>query len=234
MNPRFLPWVRMAWVWLLAVFFCLAAAAVLIWQTSGPLGRKGQIEGQIDRLNQSIERLLVMNKQARAERIQVADTGDTLERIDGELFGKLDDRMTSVLREVGSASRGAGLLPEGFSYREVVDKRTGGIRFGIGFSVDGTFEQVRDLLVSLQASPQFLIIDSINFKGEEDAISQVLSIRLQVSTYLAEAELGKLRQLVDRTRLEEADEQPEPQLQETADTPTDVIPDAELESEEAS
>ena len=204
MNPRFLPWIRLAWIWILAVLFCVAAVVVLIWQTSGPLGRKGLIESQIEQLNQEIDRLDVMAKQAREERVLVSETGETLQRIDGELFGKLDDRMTAVLREVGSASRSAGLLPDGFSYREVVDNRTGGVRFGIGFSVEGTFEQVRSLLASLQASPQFLIIDSIAFKGEEDARSQVLSIRLQVSTYLAEEEIGNLRTLVDRTRLEPA------------------------------
>lgn len=209
MNPRLLPWVRLAWVWILAVAFCLAAVGILIWQTSGPMGRRGLIEGQIDQLSQEIDRLDVMTRQAREERVQVAETGETLERIDGELFGKLDDRMTAVLREVGLASRGAGLLPGGFSYREVVDDRTGGVRFGISFSVEGTYEQIRSLLASLQASPQFLIIDGIGFKGEEDARSQVLSIRLQVSTYLAEAELGKLRALVDRTRLEQSAVAPE-------------------------
>ncbi|MCK5378927.1 MAG: hypothetical protein KAJ78_05950 [Acidobacteria bacterium] len=202
MNPRFLPWIRLAGVWILAVVFCLAAVAVLVWQTSGPMGRRGQIEGQIEHLNQEIDRLDLMTGQAREERTQVSETGETLERIDGELFGKLDDRMTAVLRAVGLASRDAGLLPDGFSYREVVDDRTAGVRFGIGFSVEGTYEQIRSLLASLQASPQFLIVDSISFKGEEDARSQILSIRLQVSTYLAEAELGKLRALVDRTRLE--------------------------------
>ncbi len=205
MNPRFLPWVRLAGVWIVAVVFCLAALGVLIWQTSGPMGRGGLIEGQIEALNQEIDRLAIMTQQAREERVRVAEMGETLERIDGELFGKLDDRMTSVLREVGLASRGAGLLPDGFSYKEVVDDRTSGVRFGIGFSVEGTYEQIRQLLGSLQASPQFLIIDSISFKGEEDARSQILSIRLQVSTYLAEAELGKLKALVSRTRLEDDD-----------------------------
>jgi len=209
MNPRFLPWVRLAWVWIVAVVFCLAALAVLIWQTSGPMGRRGLIEGQIEQLNQEIDRLDVITNQAREERIGVAEAGETLERIDGELFGKLDDRMTEVLREVGLASKGAGLLPAGFSYREAVNSKTGGVRFGIGFSVEGTYEQIRTLLVSLQASPQFLIIDSISFKGEEDARSQILSIQLQVSTYLAEAELGKLRALVDRTRLERSAPEPE-------------------------
>jgi len=211
MNPRFLPWVHLAWVWVLAVVFCLAALGVLMWQTSGPMGRRGLIEGQIEHLNQEIDRLDVITNQARDERIRVAEAGETLERIDGELFGKLDDRMTAVLREVGLASRDAGLLPAGFSYREAVNNKTGGVRFGIGFSVEGTYEQIRTLLVSLQASPQFLIIDSISFKGEEDARSQALSIQLQVSTYLAEAELGKLRALVDRTRLEEPAVEPEPE-----------------------
>ncbi len=202
MNSRLLPWIRLAAVWILAVAFCLAALGILIWQTSGPMGRRGLIENHIEQLNQEIDRLDFITQQARAERDQVAKTGETLERIDGELFGKLDDRMTAVLREVGAASRGAGLLPDGFSYREVVNSKTGGVRFGIVFSVEGTYEQIRSLLGSLQASPQFLIIDSISFKGEEDARSQTLSIRLQVSTYLAEAEIGKLRVLVDRTRLE--------------------------------
>ncbi len=211
MNPRFLPWVRLAGVWVLAVLFCLAAVGVLMWQTSGPLGRRGLIESQIEDLNQEIDRLEVITGQARDERIRVTEAGETLERIDGELFGKLDDRMTAVLREVGLASRGAGLLPASFSYREVINDKTGGVRFGIGFSIEGTYEQIRTLLVSLQASPQFLIIDSISFRGEEDARSQVLSIRLQVSTYLAEAELGKLKALVERTRLEEPEADPEPE-----------------------
>lgn len=209
MNPRFVPWIRLAGAWVLAVAFCLAALGVLIWQTSGPLGRRGLIESEIDQLDRDIERLDQMARQAREERVHVVETGDTLERIDGELFGKLDERMTAVLREVGSASRDAGLLPDGFSYREVVDNRTDGVRFGIGFSVEGTYEQVRTLLGSLQASPQFLIIDSISFKGEEDARSQILAIRLQVSTYLAEAELGKLHEFVDQIRLEEPDVAPE-------------------------
>lgn len=208
MNPRFLPWVRLAWVWMVAVIFCLAALSVLMWQTSGPMGRRGLIESQIDQLNQEIDHLDVITNQAREERIRVAEAGETLEQIDGELFGKLDDRMTAVLREVGLASKGAGLLPAGFSYREVINTKTGGVRFGIGFSVEGTYEQIRLLLVSLQASPQFLIIDSINFKGEEDARSQILAIRLQVSTYLAETELGKLQALVARTRLEEPAAEP--------------------------
>jgi len=211
MNPRFLPWVRLAGVWVLAVLFCLAAVGVLMWQTSGPLGRRGLIESQIEDLNQEIDRLEVITGQARDERIRVTEAGETLERIDGELFGKLDDRMTAVLREVGLASRGAGLLPASFSYREVINDKTGGVRFGIGFSIEGTYEQIRTLLVSLQASPQFLIIDSISFRGEEDARSQILSIRLQVSTYLAEAELGKLKALVERTRLEEPEADPEPE-----------------------
>lgn len=209
MNPRFLPWIRMAAVWILAVVFCLSALGVLIWQTSGPLGRRGLIENEIGQLNEEIDRLDQMAQQARAERIHVVETGETLERIDGELFGRLDERMTAVLREIGAASRGAGLLPDGFSYQELVDKRTDGVRFGTGFSVEGTYEQVRTLLASLQASQQFLIIDSISFKGEEDARSQILAIQLQVSTYLAEAELGKLNELLDQIRLEEAVAAPE-------------------------
>jgi len=208
-NPRFLPWVKLAWVWILAVLFCVGAAAVLVWQTSGPMGRQGLIEGQIEDLEGEIARLDRIVRQVREERERVSESGRALERIDGEIFGTLDDRMTAVLREVGSASRDAGLLPAGFSYREVNDSKTGGVRFGISFAVDGTYEQIRMLLERLQASPQFLIIDGIGFRGEEDPRSQTLSIRLQVSTYLAKEELGKLRALIERTKIESPDQQPD-------------------------
>lgn len=203
MNPRLLPWVRLAWVWGVAVLFCIAAVVVLSWQTSGPMGRRGLIEADIERLQKEIQRLERMTEQARAERALVARTGEALERIDGEVFGTLDERQTAVLREVGSAARDIGLLPGGFSYREAVDKQSEGVRFGISFRFDGQYGQIRDLLDRLQTSPQFLIIDQISFDGEEDARSRRLSIRIQVSTFLAETELGRLRELIERTRLDE-------------------------------
>lgn len=210
MNTRLLPWIRLAWVWGIAVLFCVAAIAVLSWQTSGPMGRRGLIEADIERLSNEIDRLEGINEQARAERALVARTGETLERIDGEVFGSLDERQTAVLREVGSAARDSGLLPGGFAYREAVDKHSSGVRFGISFRFEGRYEQIRDLLERLQASPQFLIIDRISFDGEEDARTRMLSIQIQVSTFLAETEVGRLRDLIDRTRLEESGDQPEP------------------------
>ena len=209
MNSRFLPWIRLAWAWVIAVVLCLIAAGVLIWQMSGPMGRQGLIEGHIEELSAEVQRVEQLNSRAVEERDQVVDTGEELERINSELFGQFERRMTGVLREVGGAARTSGFLPERFSYRLTADKKTRGARFSISFSVEGTYDQVRQMLILLKASPQFLIIDSISFQGEEDPRSQALGIKLQVSTYLADAEPEKLRALVellemDAVELEEA------------------------------
>lgn len=203
MNQRWIPWVRLAWAWGIAVILCLTAAGLLIWQTSGTMGRAGLIQGEIDHLNEDISRLQVMTEQARKEREEVADTSVRLDKIDGEVFGRLDDRLTAILREIGAATRDAGLLPKGYTYRATEDKHSGDVRFGIGFSVEGTYEQVRSLIESIQASKQFLIIESIGFKGEEDARTQNLAIQLQLATFLVAEDLGKLQELIEQTRMEQ-------------------------------
>ncbi len=203
MNAWVLPWVKLAGAWVTAVVLCLAAMVFLVWQTSGPMGRAGQIDRQTEDLSTEIEGLEKMVTLAAEERLVVAETGAEIDRISGEVFGRLEDRLTSVLRDVGVISRDAGLIPNSFGYVVQREEKTGGVRFGIGFSVDGTYPQVRQLLTGLQASPQFLIIDSISFKGEEDARSQNLGIGLQVSTYLAEAEPEALRVLIDLLEIDE-------------------------------
>jgi Tfp pilus assembly protein PilO len=197
MNSWWLPWLKLAGAWVTAVILCLLGVVFLVWQTSGPMGRKGQIESQIDDLSAEIARLERMVSQAAAERVLVAETGAEIDRISEDVFGSLEERLTAVLREVGAIARGAGLIPQAFGYTLGREEESGGVRFAISFSVDGTYQQVRQLLSGLQASPQFLIIDRISFKGEEDPRSQSLAIRLQVSTYLADAEPEELRALVE-------------------------------------
>lgn len=197
MNPRFLPWVKLAWVWVTAVILCLITIVVLVWQTSGPGGRQGLIKSQIEELRADISRMQHMNVQAADERFQVAETSAGLERIRREVFGRFEERLTAVMREIGTASRSAGLLPGGFSYSVVEVRGTDGLRFSTSFSVDGTFEQVRNLLTMLQNSPQFLIIESIGFVGEEDPRSSNLRIRLRVASFLTEVESERLRSLIE-------------------------------------
>ena len=112
-----------------------------------------------------------------------------------DVFGDLDQRLTRILRAVGSATREAGILPGTFSYTAAVDQVTGFIRFGIRFSVDAEYVQIRAMLAALQSSPEFLVVENLNLSGDEDPVSRELTISVNIATFLAEADAAQLRRL---------------------------------------
>ena len=117
------------------------------------------------------------------------------DRLYNEVFGDLDQRLTRILRAVGTATREAGILPSSFNYTAADDQGTGFIRFGIRFSVDAEYNQIRRMLAALQSSPEFLVVTNLSLTGDEDPVSRELAISVNISTFLAEADAGQLRRL---------------------------------------
>jgi Tfp pilus assembly protein PilO len=182
-------------VWLPAVLLCLASCVVYLWQTSGTVGRAAQIQESITDLEVELGRLERMRNQARGERAAVAELDRQFTHLYEDVFGSLEDRLTRILRAVGSATRTAGLLPGSFGYSAAEDDKLQHIRFGIQFSVSGEYQQIRRLLAELQASPEFMIVEHIGFAGEEEATSRDLKISLRLATVFAEADEELLRRL---------------------------------------
>jgi Tfp pilus assembly protein PilO len=112
-----------------------------------------------------------------------------------EVFGSLDERLTGILRSVGSATRSAGLLPGTYTYSAAEDRTTGYIRFGVRFSVEGEYQQLRRMLASLQSSPEFFVVETLTLTGDEDPVKRELTISVSVATFLAEADQDQLRRL---------------------------------------
>jgi len=202
-NTRFLPWLRLWWAWSPALLLFLATSTLLIWQLASPRARQAAIEKQCSELQATILHLEKINQMALAEKENAADSSRKLQEIYDELFGNLDQRLTAVLRAIGEASRDAGLFPKGFSYSIENAKKTGSMRFVTGFSVEGNYDQIRQLLKSCQESPQFLMIDKISFRGEEDPRSKNLRIRLAVSTALSDTDPSTLNRIIERLGLKE-------------------------------
>jgi Tfp pilus assembly protein PilO len=111
------------------------------------------------------------------------------------VFGSLEDRLTRILRAVGAATRSSGLRPGSYSYSANEDRSTGFIRFGVRFSVDGEYHQIRQMLAELQSSPEFLIVENLGLSGDEDPVRQELSINVSIATILTEADAEQLRRL---------------------------------------
>lgn len=189
------PWRRLLAVWLPTVVLCALTAGAYVWQTSESGGRRAQIRHQIEDLEQEIARLEQMQQAAFSDREIVAEIDSQFDLLYNDVFGDLDQRLTRILRAVGSATREAGMLPSSFNYTAADDQTTGFIRFGVRFSVDAEYIQIRRMLAALQSSPEFLVVENLNLSGDEDPVSRELAISVNIATFLAEADAGQLRRL---------------------------------------
>ena len=189
------PWKRLVAVWLPAVIACVAAVALYAWQTSESGGRRAQVRSQIDELESEIARLDGLLMATTTDRDRVAELERQFSHLYADVFGDLNDRLTDILRAVGSATRNAGLLPDSFTYSADEDRGAGFIRFGVQFSVVGEYRQIRQMLAELQASPEFLVVEKLSLSGDEDPVSRDLGMTVSIVTYLAEADAQQLRRL---------------------------------------
>lgn len=189
------PWRRLLAVWLPAVLLCVVTATVFVWQTSESGGRRTQVRNQIEELEQEIARLEHLQLAVVSDRETVAEIDRQFDILYSETFGDLDRRLTRILRAVGTATREAGLLPGSFSYSATDSRETGFIRFAVRFSVDGEYQQIRQMLSALQSSPEFLVVETLNLAGAEDPLSRDLKISVGIATFLAEADSNQLKRL---------------------------------------
>lgn len=200
MTATWRPWQRMLKVWVPAAVVCLATISIYAWQTSGSVGREAQVRDEVTSLENEVARLTRIVDQAKAERDAVADLDTQFNYLYDEVFGDLDKRLTNILREVGKATHEAGLLPGSFGYSASEDKQLDQVRFSIQFAVQGEYPQIRQLLASLQTSPEFLIVEHIGFAGEEDASTRELQISIRLATIFAQADEELLRRLTGGIR----------------------------------
>jgi hypothetical protein len=203
MKLAWQPWQRLLPVWAPAVALCVVSAGALIWQTSESGGRAALVRNSIDDLESELDRLQLIRSEAVGERATVAELNSEFKTLYGDVFGSLDQRLTSILRAVGQSAREAGLSPGRYSYTAEDDRALGHIRFSIQFGVEGEYQQIRTMLAALQASPEFLVVEDIAFSGEEDAASRLLKIGVRVTTIVTEADPRTLERLTGGITLQD-------------------------------
>jgi Tfp pilus assembly protein PilO len=194
------PWRRLLPVWLPAVALCVISAAVFLWQSSESGGRAAGVRNEVEDLEAEVARLQDLSSKTDKERGTVAELNENFELLYDRVFRSLDERITDILKEIGAATRTAGLLPGAYKYTADEDQKTRYVQFSIQFAVKGQYEQIRRLIGALQSSPEFLIVDSISISGDDDVADGRLSISVEVSTYLSEASRETLDRLTGGIR----------------------------------
>jgi Tfp pilus assembly protein PilO len=189
------PWREMLPVWVPVLVLAMASIGTFFYQTSDSVGRRAGLVSKIEELEAEVAHLQALHEMVEADRLEVEELQTSFQHLNDEVFADLDLRLTRILRAVGSATRDAGLLPGTYSYSAKEDKDLGYVRFGIGFQVIGEYAQIRSMLASLQASPEFLIVDGLVLGKDEDPASRALDIGVRISTYLGAVDPDRLRRL---------------------------------------
>jgi len=182
-------------VWLPAVILGMVSVGFFFYQTSGSVGRKATLAADIDERSAEVERLQILHELVAADRREVEELKTGFQDINDRVFSDLDLRLTRILRAVGSATREAGLLVGTYSYSAKEEKLLGYVRFGVGYQVIGEYAQIRQMLASLQASPEFLIVNGLTLAKGKDQASRSLNIGVRLSTYLGEVDPDRLLRL---------------------------------------
>jgi len=195
MTGRWVAWWRLMPVWAPVVVLCVVNVGVYLWLSSDSLGREAQLRSEIEELQQDVARLERDEARAGEERQGVTLLNADLEHLYLSKFSSLDKRLTSIMREVGRATRDAGLLVGKYSYTAGSVPNMELVRFGVRFSVNGRYDQIRGLLENLATSDEFLLVDRISFSGDEYATTNELDISILVETFLTEADSELLEEL---------------------------------------
>lgn len=152
-----------------------------------------QQQQRIDVLRDSRTQLEQQLEAARAEqslvREQIASVGrleQELDRIFNDTWGRPDERLTPLLRELYRHASESGLQPTSRNYGTEQASQTGeATSMTISFGVEGTYRQLRRMIDLVETSDQYVVIDSLGL-GASTAGSSALAITMQLRTLFRE------------------------------------------------
>ncbi|HEY0141189.1 MAG TPA: hypothetical protein VGF48_09850 [Thermoanaerobaculia bacterium] len=174
-----------------------------------------QYQSRLDELD---ERLAQADEQLRTARsarltaerqyLSYRQTEADVKQVFDEYWSTEEQRLTVLLAEVKRLAQASSLVPKSYTFdRKAVDKQPGrgnrvateigASEVGVGFSVQGTYDQVRRLINLLELSRQFVIIDRI---GLQSAQEQGLTLSLHIKTLFRD-ENALARERASRQRL---------------------------------
>ena len=194
MNPRS-AWVRLWFVWLLPALLLAANAVWLLGLRGAVLGRGSLLAKQRDAVAGEVAALAKQRDTLAGTQRSLAVLEQDLGAMRKERLGSMRERLVSFLVDITKRTHAAGLRPERINYTAVADPKSGMVHFSAIFALAGTYEEVRRCVNLLESSPQFVVVERLAVRSEDDAGSLAVGVQLSVGTYFVDADTGMLRQL---------------------------------------
>jgi len=188
-------WIRFWYLWALPL-------AVVVLNVVWLAGLRSTVVGQdsvlAQRLSDAQAALSKLESQAgqlgRTEKAlaQLKENLDALRKVD---MAPMKKRLVPFLTDVLKRTQDAGLKVERVSYTAHRDEKSGLVSFSAGYGVKGNYEQIRRCAFLLESSPEFIMLDGLALRGDENASSLEVAVQLVVGTYFADLDEELMKQL---------------------------------------
>ncbi|MCP4656263.1 MAG: hypothetical protein GY856_12695 [bacterium] len=183
MRRAFEVWRRRLWLWGIPLVFCMLN---LIGVACYQLAFAGKVRGLQGRFESASHDLAALrNEHLETEKFlaRVETNRENIALLHSEHFSTEAERFTRVVQQVKRLAREAGLNPTSFSYPEDEIEEWDLSKREIVFQVQGTYDQLRTFINSLELTDQFLILEKValNETGAHKS-NPTLGISLTIST----------------------------------------------------
>lgn len=155
-----------------------------------------QYQSRIESLDARLDTVKSELERARSARIRADGTFQGYRQVEKDVQGIYNEhwstqgeRLTALIAEVKRLAAASNLAPPSYNFDlaqaksdNVAGRRSvalGANEVGIGFTVQGTYQQIRRLINLLELSRQFVIIDRISLAAAE---SDQLTLNLHLKT----------------------------------------------------
>lgn len=178
-------WRKRLWLWLPAsIFFALNLFAWSYYHLGDFGNQVNQMEKRLERLRDQASTLAKEESEGATLVERAATNRSRIESLYSQRLSTQSERLTSILAEVRSLARQAGLEPSSVSYPEQVLEDFGLERKGFVFSVAGSYEDLRKLINLLELTESFISLDEVGL-AQDGGKSSRLRISLRLSTLFA-------------------------------------------------
>ncbi len=192
---RLTAWLRRWFVWAAPAALVLLNVVWLAGLRGSVIGRGSLLAGQVKQLDADVSAMDARRTQLERTRKELDELQGNLAALRDEQLGPMRRRLIPFLVDVVKRAQDAGLRPERIGYSAQRDEKSGLVHFAAAYSLKGTYEQIRRCVYLLESSPQFVVVEQIGLRGQDDASSVAVNVGMTVGTYFSDVDEQLLKSL---------------------------------------
>lgn len=176
MNRRL--WLDNVRAWALPLALLLIGVTALVAYRVVFADRVGALRAEIERESAELERLRAQREQLEQLLARAESSRAGVSELYQVHFSTESERLTAFIREIKELAERAGLRPSNINYPDRALEDYGLIERAIVFSVEGTYQELRQFVNFLELSESFVMLRAIQVRGDANE----LGLSLQLAT----------------------------------------------------